>query len=150
MKSLHINLKKVGYLTAGLLALAVVAMPATPSSAAQPNVALLAVLPDPGGGGGDTANTDEVKAGLDSVGGSESGNGPGALLNIIRSIVNILLFLVGTIAVIMVIVGGIRYVTSNGDQAQITNAKNTILYSIVGVVVASMSYALVNFVIDNL
>lgn len=69
---------------------------------------------------------------------------------IFRQITNILLFLVGAIAVIMLIVGGIRYVVSAGDQTQVTAAKNTILYAIVGIVVAFLAYAAVNFVTQQL
>ncbi|HET7629904.1 MAG TPA: pilin [Candidatus Saccharimonadales bacterium] len=69
---------------------------------------------------------------------------------IFRQITNILLFLVGAIAVIMLIVGGIRYIVSAGDQTQVTAAKNTILYAIVGIVVAFLAYAAVNFVTQQL
>ena len=55
----------------------------------------------------------------------------------------------GAISVIMIIVGGIRYATSQGDQTQMQSAKNTILYSIVGIVVAILAYAAVNFVISS-
>lgn len=57
-----------------------------------------------------------------------------------------LIFLVGAIAVIMIIVGGLRYTTSAGDQSALTGAKNTIMYSIVGLIVAFMAYAIVRFV----
>ena len=50
----------------------------------------------------------------------------------------------------MLIIGGIRYVISGGDQAQVTAAKNTILYAIVGIVVAFLAYAAVNFVTQAL
>ncbi|HET7630579.1 MAG TPA: hypothetical protein VFK03_04360, partial [Candidatus Saccharimonadales bacterium] len=53
--------------------------------------------------------------------------------SIFKTVTNILLFLVGAISVIMLIVGGIRYVVSAGDQTQVTAAKNTILYAIVGI-----------------
>lgn len=69
---------------------------------------------------------------------------------IFQTIVNILLFIVGAIAVIMLIVGGIRYVVSGGDQSAVTAAKNTILYAIVGIVVAFLAYAAVDFVINQL
>ena len=65
----------------------------------------------------------------------------------IQNIVNVLLFVLGIIAVIMIIVGGIRYTTSNGDQNQLTSAKNTILYAVVGLVIALLAYAIVNFVV---
>ncbi|MGB3024167.1 MAG: hypothetical protein WBB39_05180 [Candidatus Saccharimonadales bacterium] len=69
---------------------------------------------------------------------------------IFKTVTNILLFIVGAIAVIMLIVGGIQYVTSGGDQSRVTSAKNTILYAIVGIVVAVLAYAAVNFVTTSL
>lgn len=72
------------------------------------------------------------------------------LTGLIKKVINILLFLTGAVAVIMIIIGGIRYVTSGGEQAQITGAKNTILYAVVGLVVASMAFAVVNFVVDKI
>lgn len=66
---------------------------------------------------------------------------------IFKTITNVLLFIIGAIAVIMLIIGGIRYVVSAGDQAAVTGAKNTILYSVVGIIVALLAYAVVNFVV---
>lgn len=65
------------------------------------------------------------------------------------TITNVLLFIIGAIAVIMIVIGGMRYVISGGDSNQITAAKNTILYAIVGIVVAILAYAAVNFVIGS-
>lgn len=65
---------------------------------------------------------------------------------IFRTVTNILLFIIGAVAVIMLIIGGIRYVVSGGDQSAVTGAKNTILYAIVGIVVAILAYAAVEFV----
>ena len=70
--------------------------------------------------------------------------------SIFRRVTNILLFLVGAISVIMLIIGGIRYVISGGDQNQVTSAKNTILYAIIGIIVAFLAYAAVNFVTQAL
>ena len=47
----------------------------------------------------------------------------------------------------MMIIGGIRYVISNGDSSQITSAKNTIMYAVIGLVVALLAYAIVNFIV---
>jgi len=49
----------------------------------------------------------------------------------------------------MIIVGGIRYATSNGDQSAVKGAKDTILYAVVGLIVALVAYAIVNFVINQ-
>ena len=53
----------------------------------------------------------------------------------------------GAISVIMIIVGGIRYATSQGDQTQMQSAKNIILYAVIGVVVAIAVYVIVSFVV---
>ena len=65
-------------------------------------------------------------------------------------IINMMIFLIGAVSVIMIVVGGLRYVLSAGDSSAINGAKNTILYSVVGLVVALMAYAIVNFVASNL
>lgn len=66
----------------------------------------------------------------------------------IQNIVNLLLFVLGVIAVIMIIIGGIKYTTSDGDSSKIKSAKDTILYSVVGLVVAVLAFAIVNFVLQ--
>jgi hypothetical protein len=66
------------------------------------------------------------------------------------TITNILIFIVGAIAVLMLIIGGIRYVLSQGDQSAVTSAKNTILYAIIGIVVAMLAYGAVNFITQQL
>ena len=66
-----------------------------------------------------------------------------------KQITDVLLFIIGAISVIMLIVGGIRYVVSGGDQGAVTAAKNTILYAIVGIIVAILAYAVVNFFVNQ-
>ena len=68
---------------------------------------------------------------------------------IFKTITNVLLFIIGAISVIMLIIGGIRYTTSNGDQQAVQNAKNTILYAVVGLVIAILAFAAINFVISS-
>jgi len=67
--------------------------------------------------------------------------------DLIGTLINTLLFVVGALSVIMIIVGGIFYAISNGDAGKITKAKNTIMYSVVGLVVALLAYAIVNWVV---
>lgn len=85
-------------------------------------------------------------AGNAKTGGANTSN----LTDIIKLVTNLLLFILGAVSVIMIIVGGIKYTTSNGSAEQIKSAKNTIMYSIVGLVVAIFAYAIVNFVIQKL
>ena len=69
--------------------------------------------------------------------------------SILKTLVNTLIYILGAIAVIMIVVGGIRYTTSNGDASGIKSAKDTILYAVVGVVVALLAYSIVNFVLGR-
>ena len=69
---------------------------------------------------------------------------------IFTTISNIMMFIIGALSVLMLIVGGLRYVISGGDASAVTKAKNTILYAIVGLVVALLAYAVINFVLVTL
>jgi hypothetical protein len=81
--------------------------------------------------------------------GGDCSTGEGGISSLIASIVNILSWVVGVAAVIMVLVGGFRYVTSAGDTNAISAAKNTILYAIIGLVIALLSQGLVRFVLNK-
>ena len=69
---------------------------------------------------------------------------------IFKQITNTILYIVGVIAVIMLIIGGIKYVVSGGDSKKVTDAKNTVLYAIIGLVIAFLAFAIVNFVVSAL
>lgn len=93
-----------------------------------------------------STGTNCLEQGLNSVSnGSRTDVG-----GLIKSIVNALLFALGAIAVVMIVIGGIRYTTSNGDSSQVTSAKNTIMYAVIGLIIAIMAYSIVNFVIQRL
>lgn len=69
---------------------------------------------------------------------------------VFRQVTNTILYIVGIVAVIMLIIGGIRYVVSGGDSKKVTDAKNTVLYAIIGLVICFLAFAIVNFVISAL
>ena len=69
---------------------------------------------------------------------------------IFRQITDTILYIVGIIAVIMLIWGGLRYVLSGGDSKKVTDAKNTILYAIIGLIISFLAYAIVHFIITAL
>ncbi|MBQ3445234.1 hypothetical protein IJG29_00665 [Candidatus Saccharibacteria bacterium] len=69
---------------------------------------------------------------------------------VFRQVTNVILYIVGIVAVIMLIIGGIRYVVSGGDSKKVTDAKNTVLYAIIGLVICFLAFAIVNFVIEAL
>ena len=70
--------------------------------------------------------------------------------DIFTTIVNTFLFIVGAVAVVMLIFGGFKYVTSGGDANSVTAAKNTIMYAVIGIIVAMLSYAILNYVVTTL
>ena len=93
------------------------------------------------------AQSGGLQAGLNSARGVDQPTeifGDGAIF---ETIVNTMLFVVGAVAVIMIVYAGFRYVTSGGNSANVTAAKNTILYAVVGVVVALLAYAILDFVL---
>lgn len=69
---------------------------------------------------------------------------------VFQNVVNVLIFLVGAISVIMLIIGAIRYVVSGGDPSGTKGAKDTILYAIIGIVVAAAAFGIVTFVISSI
>jgi len=86
----------------------------------------------------------DVEQGAQSV----QGNLTGDLTATLSLVVNTLIFVIGLVAVIMLIVGGFRYVFSQGNEKAVQGAKDTILYAIIGIVVAVLAFAIVNFVIQ--
>ena len=64
-------------------------------------------------------------------------------------ITNNVLLIVGLISVIMLVYGGLRYILSGGDSKKVTDAKNTILYAIIGLIISMLAYAIVHFVLNS-
>ena len=64
--------------------------------------------------------------------------------------INLAIGVIGFIAVVIIIYGGFMYTTSAGDSNKVTKAKNAIMYGIIGLVVAMLAFAIVNFVIGGL
>jgi hypothetical protein len=73
----------------------------------------------------------------------------GTVDKIIKLVINIFSLVVGVVAVIMIIVGGLKYITSSGDSGNVTGAKNTILYAIIGLVVVALAQVIVRFVLNK-
>ena len=94
-------------------------------------------------------NNADIGDAADCVSGGEGRDifGPDGLFSDLTSI---MIFIVGAVSVIMLIVGGMRYVLSSGDQNAVTGAKNTILYAIIGIVVALIAVGAVRFITQGL
>ena len=71
------------------------------------------------------------------------------LMDTLTVIINVIVGVVGFVAVAMIVMGGISFATSQGDTAKVAKARNTILYGVVGLVVALLAFAIVNFVLKS-
>ena len=69
--------------------------------------------------------------------------------NTIRNIINITTVIAGIIAVIMLIVGGVRYVTSSGNDQAVASAKKTILYAIIGLIIVAIAQVVAKFTLHQ-
>jgi len=69
------------------------------------------------------------------------------LKTVIGTIINTILFILGAVAVLMVIIGGIQYTTSAGDPALAKKGRETVIYAIIGLVIAFLAYAIINWVV---
>lgn len=125
------------------------------------SVALLLLVAVPAVG---LANTATVSAATDCtgiqdcVGGGVDKTDPNAagtvdaearVTEIAQDVINIFSWVVGIISVIMVIVGGFQYITSGGDSGKVTNAKNTIMYALIGIVIVALAQVMVKFVLQK-
>lgn len=121
-------MKKIKFILAGMLLVPTLALATVPSAHAQYSL----------DGGTKAARGDGLK---DEVGDANA---------LVKNIVNIILWVVGILSVVMLIWGGIRYITSAGDTNKVTSAKNTIMYAVIGLVIAILAYAITNFVITQI
>ena len=118
-------------------------MPALASAAAKP-----AATPPP------TTNstfTTDACSGVAAVSGSNActqGSGD-TLTRIVRIVVNVLSFVVGATAIIMIIFGGFKYITAGGDSNRVSSAKNTIIYALVGLVIVAFAQFIVHFALSQ-
>lgn len=80
------------------------------------------------------------------------GDGGGADLvsKTVPSIINYIIGALAIVAVVVMIIGGVTYMTSSGDAGKVKKAKDTILYGVIGLVVCALAYAIVNWVIGGL
>lgn len=73
-----------------------------------------------------------------------------ALTDNIVAIINAVIGILGLVCVVVMIIGGVNYMTSSGDAGKVKKAKDTILYGLIGLIVCVLAFAIVNFVITNI
>jgi hypothetical protein len=93
----------------------------------------------------DAAVSAQVRDGIDAT-----GTGPGVTVEeVVRNAINLFSWIVGIIAVVMLIIGGLKYITSTGDASKVDAAKNTILYAVIGLAIAALAQVIVRFVLGE-
>lgn len=81
---------------------------------------------------------------------SGGGDAADAFNKVIKLIINTISLVVGIVAVVMIIIGGMRYITSSGSDSNVTSAKNTILYAVIGLIIVAMAQVIIRFVLNKL
>lgn len=84
-----------------------------------------------------------------SVGCSSTGVDNSSVGHIAREVVDLFSIIVGAVSIVMIIYGGFRYITSGGDSGRVGNAKNTLIYAIVGLVIVALAQLIVHFVLTQ-
>jgi uncharacterized membrane protein len=106
-----------------------------PASVVEAKTAKQAVCEGVGLAGGDKCKTPTGTTGIPAI---------------VKLVVNTISWVVGIVAVVMIIIGGFKYVISSGDSNNINSAKNTILYALVGLAVVAMAQVIVRFVLNTI
>jgi hypothetical protein len=94
------------------------------------------------------SSTAQVQYAVGSQTGNKDCSGSG-VAKAIAAAVDVLSIIIGGAAVIMILVSGLRYITSNGDSAKVSNAKTTLIYALIGVAIAGLAQFLVHFALYN-
>ncbi len=77
------------------------------------------------------------------------GTGESTITKVIKAAVEILSFVVGAAAIIMVIISGFRFITSGGDSNRVSSARSALIYALIGIAVVALAQFLVHFVLNN-
>lgn len=95
------------------------------------------------------ANSQQAACNGISLGSQGCSSGTSAFGNLLKTVINVLSFIAGVAAIIMIIVGGFNYITSGGEASKTASARNTIIYALVGLVLVVLAQVLVHFVLNR-
>jgi len=79
----------------------------------------------------------------------DCGNGGSGVANIVKAVVQIISYIAGAVAVIMIIISGFNYITSGGDSNKVAAAKNTLIYAVIGIAIAVLAQVIVNVTVQT-
>lgn len=121
--------------------------------------AAVAMAQSPGNGNPDAkiqantcqgSNLDFVGTASDQTCSTVTGDSAEQANSTVATVINVFSVIVGAVSVIMIIYGGFRYITSGGESGNISTAKNTILYAIIGLVIVAFAQIIVKFVLNKI
>jgi hypothetical protein len=115
-------------------------------------VTLLLGVGNPGGSvyaSSTSAAKNQVCAGVKGQAGSSCGTGNVDINKVLKGILNLLSVIAGIAAVIMIVISGMKYITSGGEAQAVTSAKRSLIYAIVGLIVVALAQVIVHFVLAN-
>lgn len=95
------------------------------------------------------ASKNEICQGIGQAQGSCSSSESKTLDKALASAINVLSIIAGVIAIIMVVISGIKFITSNGDSSSIASARTTLIYALAGLVIVAFAQAIVHFVLNK-
>ncbi len=97
-----------------------------------------------------SSTVEALQCGANDSAGVPNAANPGNRLNdTVKNIINILTSAVGVISVVMIVVGGFKYITSGGSSDKVSSAKSTIIYAVIGIVVAVLAQLIVKFALKQ-
>jgi hypothetical protein len=139
------------YITALLLPFCLFAMPIVAVSSVSAHHCFGHAGAGGEGASGNIAECADAGACLDTSGAAcPAQETAGVTVNkMVKTVISLLSFVIGVVAVIMIIIGGFKYITSAGDAGKVTSAKNTILYAVIGLVVVALAQVIVRFVLQK-
>jgi beta-lactamase regulating signal transducer with metallopeptidase domain len=131
-------IKSIKYKLLSLATVLSVIIPLGFSSMAYAQVNLQNTVANQGCSGSQAVNT-----------GGSCANAQSGLTGLVTTILDVLSWIVGIVAVIMIIIAGFRYIVSGGESGGVQGAKNAILFAIVGIVIVAIAQIIVQFVLQK-
>ncbi|MBI2592190.1 hypothetical protein HYW36_01815 [Candidatus Saccharibacteria bacterium] len=101
-------------------------------------------------GDGKLSTQEAIKCGANDAAGVPSTADPGGTIdNTVANIINLLSVVIGIVAVIMIMIGGFKYITSAGNQESVKTAKSAIIYALIGLIIVALAQVIVRFVLNK-
>jgi hypothetical protein len=97
----------------------------------------------------DSGSAGNINCATDAEGNAVAGGNIGKLDSLLNTVINIFSAVVGIIAVIMIIYGGFKFITSGGDSTKVTSARNTIIYAVIGLIIVALAQTIARFVLEK-